>query len=155
MGDYYYIYSLEERYNNYCQFSEEELIFWVLEKMKVRWYLGLETALKENKISWQALNVVTVINDKFSGFKKLGNSKFRFIKTKEKRFNFGLIENKTNNNVKYFYSDLEKTYLDFLYFYAYEGKSIEIIKKSLDFEVRKNKLLNYTKNYSRKIQEAI
>lgn len=155
MGDYYYIYSLEERYNNYCQFSEEELIFWVLEKMKVRWYLGLETALKENKISWQALNVVTVINDKFSGFKKLGNSKFKFIKTKEKRFNFGLIENKTNNNVKYFYSDLEKTYLDFLYFYSYEGKDLEIIKKNLDFEVRKNKLLIYTKNYSKKIQGAI
>lgn len=155
LGDYYYIYSLEERYNNYCQFSEEELIFLVLEKMKIKWYLGLETALKENKISWQVFNVIIIINGRFSGFKKLGNSKFKFIKTKEKRFNFGLIENKTNNNVRYLYSDLEKTYLDFLYFYSYEGKDPEIVKKNLDFEVKKKKLEEYAKNYSKKILGVI
>lgn len=155
LGDYYHVYSLQERYNRYCQFSEEELIFLVLEKMKVKWYLGLERALKENKISWQILNVITIINNRFSGIKKLGNSKFKFIKTKEKRFNFGLIEKKTNNKIRYFYSDLEKTYLDFLYFHSYEGKDPEIIKKNLDFKIKKNKLLKYAKDYSKKIQEII
>jgi len=155
LGNYYYIYSLDERYNHYCEFSEEELVFLVLKKMKLKWYLGLETALKENKISWQALNVISIINNKFSGIKKLGNSRFKFIKTKQNKFNLGLFEKKTNNKVKYFYSDLEKTYLDFLYFYSYMGKNIENIKKTLDFKIKKNKLLKYVKVYSKKIQEAI
>ncbi|MDO8627706.1 MAG: hypothetical protein Q7K42_04525, partial [Candidatus Diapherotrites archaeon] len=51
LGDYYYVYSLEERHNSYCIFSDEELVFSVLEKMNVKWYLGLESALKKNKIS--------------------------------------------------------------------------------------------------------
>lgn len=153
LGDYYYVYSLEERYNYYCNFSEEELVFLVLEKMGLKWYLGLESALKENKILWQALNVIIIINNHFSGIKKLGNSKFKFIKTKEKRFNFGLIKAKTNNKVAYFYSDLEKTYIDFFYFY--KGKNIETMKKNLDFEVRKDKLKKYAKNYRKKIQEAV
>ena len=153
LGDYYYVFSLEERHNHYCNFSEEELVFFVLEKMRVRWYLGLETALKENKITWQALNVVIIVNNNLSGIKKLGNSEFKFIKTKEERFNFGLIKKETNNKVSYFYSDLEKTYLDFLYFY--KEKDIENMKKHLDFEVKKDKLKRYAINYSKKIQEAI
>jgi len=153
LGDYYYVFSLEERHNHYCNFSEEELVFFVLEKMRLRWYLGLETALKENKITWQALNVVIIVNNNLSGIKKLGNSEFKFIKTKEERFNFGLIKKETNNKVSYFYSDLEKTYLDFLYFY--KEKDIENMKKNLDFEVKKDKLKRYAINYSKKIQEAI
>ena len=152
-GDYYYVYSLEERYNHYCNFSEEELVFLVLEKMGLKWYLGLESALKENKIIWQVLNVIIIVNNHFSGIKKIGNSKFKFIKTKEKRFNFGLIKTKTNNKVAYFYSDLEKTYIDFLYFY--KRKDIKIMKKNLDFNVRKDKLKKYAKNYSKKIWEAV
>jgi hypothetical protein len=153
LGDYYYVYLLEERYNHYCNFSEEELVFLVLEKMRLKWYLGLENALKENKITWQALNVITLINNHFSGIKKIGNSKFKFIKTKEKRFNFGLIKAETNNKVAYFYSDLEKTYIDFLYFY--KGKDIETMKRNLDFEIKKDRLKKYAKNYSKKLQEAV
>lgn len=155
LGDYYYIYSLEEKHNKYCKFSEEELIFLVLKKMKIKWYLALESSLKENKVIWQALNVITIINNKFSGIKKFGNSKFKLIKTNNKKFKFGLIKKKTNNKVKYFYSDLEKTYLDFLYFYSYQGKNPEAIKKNLDFKIDKSKLRKYAKNYSKKIQEAI
>ena len=152
LGDYYYVYSLEERHSHYCNFSEEELVFIVLEKMRLKWYLGLESALKENKITWQVLNVIIIVNNHFSGIKKLGNSKFKFIKTKEKRFNFGIIKAETNNKVTYFYSDLEKTYIDFLYFY--KRKDIETMKKNLDFEVGKNKLKKYAKNYSKKIQRT-
>ena len=36
LKDYYYIYSLEERHDRYCKFSEEELIFLVLEKLKAK-----------------------------------------------------------------------------------------------------------------------
>ncbi len=155
LGYYYYVFSLEERYNKYCKFSEEELVFLILEKMKVKWYLGLESALKKNKITWQSINVIIIINNWFSGIKRLGNSKFKFIKTKDKMFTFGLVENKTNNQVKYFYSDLEKTYLDFLYFHSYLGENIFLVKKTLDFNIKKNKFLEYAKNYSKKVKEAI
>lgn len=155
LGDYYYIYSLEERYNHYCLYSEEELVFLILEKMEVRWYLGLERALIENKIGWQILNFIPIINDHFSGIKKVGNSTLKFIKTKENRFKFGLIEKRTNNNVKYDYSDLEKTYLDFLYFYSYEGKDVKLVRKSLKFKIKKKKLAKYAKNYSKKIRGFI
>jgi len=64
-----------------------------------------------------------------------------------------LIKTKTNNKVAYFYSDLEKTYIDFLYFY--KRKDIKIMKKNLDFNVRKDKLKKYAKNYSKKIWEAV
>ena len=155
LGDYYYIYSLEERYNKYCKFSEEELIFIVLEKMNIKWYLGLESALKENRITWQALNIVTIVDNHFSGVKKLGNSKFKFIKTKDKKFKFGLTKKKTNNSVRYFYSDLEKTYLDFLYFSSYKGKDIKSLKKNLDFKIENSKVIKYVKHYTNKIQEVI
>ncbi|MBI2106252.1 hypothetical protein HYT56_05470 [Candidatus Woesearchaeota archaeon] len=154
LKDFYYIYSLEERHNHYCRLSEGELIFLALEKLRIEWYLGLENALKENKISWQALNITIIINNKFSGIKTLGNSKFKFIKTKPSLF-FGLIKKKTNNKVLYSYSDLEKTYLDFLYFYSYKGEKVEIIKKDLDFEIVKYRLIEYAKKYPKKIQEAI
>ncbi len=153
LGDYYYVFSLEERHNHYCNFSEEELVFFVLEKMRLKWYLGLESALKENKIIWQALNVRIIVNNHFSGIKKLKNTKFKFIKTKEKRFNFGLIKTKTNNEVIYFYSNLEKTYLDFLYFY--KKNNLKTMKKNLDFKIKKDRLKKYAKNYSKKIQEIV
>lgn len=153
LGDYYYIYSLEERYNHYCEFSGEELIFLVLEKMNIKWYLGLESSLKENKITWQTLNIIIIINNHFSGIKKLGNSKFKFIRTKDSKFKFGLIKKKTNNNVIFFYSDLEKTYLDFLYFLSYRGKDIKVLKKNLDIKVEKSKVIKYIKYYSIKVQK--
>lgn len=155
LGNYYYTFSLEERHDNYCRYSEEELVFIALEKMKINWYLSLERALIENKVSWQALNIIPLINDHFSGIKRLGNSKFKFIKAKEAMFKFGLINGRTNNNVNYFYSDLEKTYLDFLYLYSYEGKDVESIKKNLDFKVNKKKLRKYAKQYSKKIEEVV
>lgn len=155
LGDYYYIYSLEERYNRYCRYSDEELLFLVLEKMGVRWYLGLERALREHKIGWQALSLVPIINTYFSSTKKIGGSTFRFIKTQEKRCQFGLMEKKTSNGVLYYYSDLEKTYLDFLYFSSYQGKDVGSIQQQLDFKVNMKKVKRYAQYYSQKIRQVL
>jgi hypothetical protein len=155
LGDYYYIYSLKERSNHYCRYSEEELIFFVLGKMKIKWYLGLERALQEHKISWQVLNSIAIINTYFSGIKRFGSSRFKFIRTHEKRCKFGLIKRKTNNQVTYFYSDLEKTYLDFLYFYSYQGRDIETIQRQLDFKIKADVVKRYAQHYSKKIQKVL
>ena len=154
LNDYYYIYSLEERHHQYCKYSEEELIFLVLEKMNMLWYLGLERSLREHNVSWQTLNSIPIINTRFSGIKKLGSSRFKFIKTKEKRCRFGLLHKKTRNGVKYFYADLEKTYLDFLYFHSYQGKNINAIQKQLDFKIKMRIVKKYSKHYSEKVQKV-
>ncbi len=155
IGDYYYIYSLEERYNRYCCYSGEELLFLVLERMGVRWYVGLEGALREHKILWQALRAVPIINTRFSGIKNIGNSQFRFIRAQERKFTSGLIRRKTSNGVDYFYSDLEKTYLDFLYFHSYWGKDPMAVRRQLNFKVRKDVLRKYASYYSKKIKKVL
>ncbi len=155
LKDYYYVYSLEERHHHYCRFSEEELVFTVLKKMNAKWYLGLNRALIENKIRWQILNIVPIINNHFSGIKRVGNSRFKFIRTKDEKFTFGLINKTTNNQVRYFYSDPEKTYLDFLYFYSYEGKDPGTVKKILDFNVSRDTMRKYAKHYPKRIQELL
>lgn len=155
LGDYYYIYSLEERHNRYCHYSEEELVFLVLSKMDIKWYLGLERALQEHKLGWQALTITPIINTYYSGIKKLGSSRFKFIKTSEKRCRFGLVERKTNNQVAYFYSNLEKTYLDFLYFYSYQGKDLKTIRRQLDFQIKMKVARKYARHYSKKIQRVL
>ncbi len=155
LGDYYYIYALEERYNHYCRYSDEELLFLVLEKMEIKWYLGLERALREHKIGWQALGITPIINTNFSGIKKVGNSAFKFIKTREERCRFGLMEKKTSNGVLYYYSDLEKTHLDFLYFSSYQGKDVGSIQQQLDFKVNLKKVKRYAQYYSQKIRKVL
>ena len=153
LKDYYYIYSLEEKHNKYCIFSEEELVFLVLKKMKIKWYLGLESALKKNNLIWQAQNVIIIINNYFSGIKEIKNTKFRFIKTKENKFNMGLIKKYSNNKVKYSYSDLEKTLLDFIYFN--KNISTETMKKNFNFKIRNNKIKDYLKHYPKKVWEKV
>ena len=123
--------------------------------MKIKWYLGLERALREHNLGWQALHLVPIINTYFSGIRKVGSSRFRFMKTQEKRCRFGLREKRTNNGVKYFYANLEKTYLDFLYFHSYQGKDIKSIQRQLDFRVRMKRVRKYAAYYSGKVREAL
>lgn len=70
-------------------------------------------------------------------------------------FTFGMIKRKTNNHVPYFYTDREKTYLDFLYFSSYAGKNPESVKKQLDFKLDRSVAKKYAGHYSKKIQEAL
>jgi len=137
-----------------ASFQKKSCFFLLWKKMKIKWYLGLESALKENKITWQALNTVTIINNNFSGIKRLEIPSSGLLKQKAGLI-WAIIKKKTNNSVAYFYSDPEKTYLDFLYFYSYSGKDINVLKKNLDFKVEKSKIIKYAKDYTTKIQEAI
>jgi len=112
---YYYINSYDEKKRNFRNYSDNELLFYVLNKEKIKWYLGLNTAIYEQGKTWQTPNIINIINTRISGKRKILGVNVRFIKTKEK-FLFGLKELKTKNNISYFYSDPAKTYIDKVYF---------------------------------------
>ncbi len=112
---HYYINSYDERKRGFCNYSYRELIFSVLNKEKIKWYLGLNTAIYEQGKTWQTPNMINIINTRLSGKKKIAGLNVKFVKTKENLI-FGLKETKTKNNIPYSYSDPAKTYLDKVYF---------------------------------------
>lgn len=131
--NYYYINSIEERARGICNFQDKELLFAVLNKEKIRWYLGLTSALYSLGKIWQVPNVLIIINNKISGKRKVNVMEIKFIKIK-KNLIFGLLTSKTKNGFDYFYSDFEKTRLDFAYLeksgkLTHNKKTREYLKK--------------------------
>ena len=112
---YYYMNSYDERKMNFCNYSDKELLFYVLNTEKIKWYLGLNTAMYEQGKMWQTPAMINIVNTKISGKRTVVGLHIRFIKTKEE-FIFGSKESKTKNGIHYFYSDPAKTYIDKFYF---------------------------------------
>ncbi len=124
---YYYVNSYDERERNFCNYMDKELIFLVLNKEKIKWYVGLNTAIYEQGKTWQTPNMISIINNRISGKRKIVGANIKFLKIRENLI-FGLKEAETDNHVPYFYSDPAKTYLDKIYFK--ESKSLIKIKNT-------------------------
>jgi len=139
--DYYYINSIEERELKFCKYMDKELLFIVLNKLEVKWYLGLTSARYSGGEIWQTPNMPIVINNKFSGEKIIAGLKVRFIKIK-KNLIFGLIKEKTDKEIRYYYSDKEKTELDEIYL---SGKGKAAANK---------KTKNYLQKYPKWLQKS-
>lgn len=146
MFDFYYINSSDERKRGFCACEDKELLFIVLGKIKIKWYVGLNSTLYLLGKTWQTPNVLTIINNKISGRKKILGMKLRFVKIKENLI-FGLKSGKTKNNIPYFYSDLAKTYLDL----AYLGELNRLPGKIIELKEIKKYLGKYPKWLSRLI----
>lgn len=112
---YYYINSFDEKKRNYCIYEDKELLFSVLNKMNFKWYLGFSSALYLLKKSWQIPAIISIINNKISGKRKILGLTIRFYKIKENLI-FGLKNAKTRSNITFFYSDQAKTHLDMVYY---------------------------------------
>jgi len=113
-NSYYYLNSLDERKRNYRSYRDKELLFIVLNKLKIRWYIGLSSALYIEGKMWQVPRVMHIINNKFTGTKRILSLKVSFSKIKESLF-FALEKAETKNKAKYSYSSLSKSYLDMVY----------------------------------------
>lgn len=124
---YYYVNSYDEKERDFCNYTGRELIFSVLNREKVKWYLGLNTAIYEQGKTWQTPNMINIINTRISGRRKVAGSNVKFIKIKENLI-CGLKELKTNNKIPYFYSDPAKTYIDKVYFK--ESKNLIRVKNT-------------------------
>src|SRR4030042_5011625 len=112
----YYLKGYEEKKLNYLRYSAYELLSLGLEKKGIKWYFGLNTALKFLGLTHEVFPINIVINDKFNRTKpmKIAGSSFFFMKLKPSLF-FDIKETKTENNISLYYSRLEKTLLDMIY----------------------------------------
>mgnify|MGYP001562807382 CR=1 FL=1 len=111
---YYYINSIDERKREYCMYEDKELLFVVLNKLGIQWYVGLGSAYHLAGASWQVPRVLHIINNKFSGRRNVRSLRVIFYKMKSSLF-VGTKQAKTKTGVRYFYSSPGKTALDEVY----------------------------------------
>ena len=144
----YYLKSYEEKKFNSIKYSAFELLSLGLEKKGIKWYFGLNTALKFLGLTHEVFPINIIINDKFNRTKpmKIAGSSFFFIKLKPSLF-FEIKKEKTANNIFLYYSSLEKTLLDLIY-----------LKKEVDlkeYKFNKSLFLRESNKYNRIIKKRI
>ncbi|MFH1547590.1 MAG: hypothetical protein ABIC57_03830, partial [bacterium] len=117
-----------------------------------KWYFGLYTALKLNNMTHEHFTVDYVVNYNLLRPKPINKEgyKFKFVKLAPRLLKFGA----TGNGLRY--SDSEKTILDFIYTWRYNGVPKERIildisewSKSLS----KEKTRKYAANYPKTVRE--
>lgn len=151
----FYVKSLEELKYNKNKYSYLELISKGLELKNVKnWYFSLYTALKLNNVTHEYFSMDYIISENLYRNKpiKIDNRNFKFIKLKPSLLNFGIIENGIR------YSDLEKTILDFIYFWIYNSIPKKRILSNVS-EYKNNlseaKTRDYVKYYPNSVKEII
>jgi len=127
---YYYINSFDERIRNFHELEDKEILFRVLNKLNIKWYVGLGSAIYLQGKTWQTPNRLDIVNTEFSGLKKIFGLNVKFFRTKETFF-FGLKKTITEKGTSFFYSDPAKTYIDKVYFK--EAKHLISIKNTKEY----------------------
>lgn len=151
----FYIKSADEAKLGKSKYSNQELVAKGLQLKDVKdWYFGLYTALKFNNMTHESFSVDYVVNDKLLRSKPItiAGYKYRFVKLAPKLMQFGI----TGDNLKY--SDLEKTILDFIYTWRYNGVPREKIIRDIsewakDLSVETTK--KYASEYPKTVQEIV
>jgi predicted transcriptional regulator of viral defense system len=151
----FYVKPLDEVKIGKSKYNHLELVAKGLELKGVKnWYFGLYTALKLNNMTHEHFAVEYVINDKLFRPKpmNIAGYKYKFIKLAPRLLKFGITENKLR------YSDAEKTILDFIYTWRYNGVPKEKIILDVS-EWTKNlsgeKTRKYAVNYPKTVQEIV
>lgn len=151
----FYVKDFNEIKLNKLNLSYLELVSKGMELKGIRnWYFGLYTALKLNNVTHEHFSVDYVINDKIFRYKliEIVGHKIKFIKLKKELTDFGVIEN------RYRFSDLEKTLLDMIYIWRYNGKPRSRILMDLS-EYAKNlsnkKIRKYLPRYPKTVKDII
>jgi len=145
---YYYLLNPKEKKGSYTEYSTSEMVYTVLNKLNIKWYLGFYSALEGNNIIWQGVVNPTIVNSNISGEKKILGVKYQFHKMKRELLSFGYIRMITKNRITFYYSDPEKTYIDFIYFNKSPPSELSAFKKN---EKLRLYLKNYSKNFRKKV----
>jgi len=151
----FYVKSLEELKLGRNKYNHLELVAKGLELKNVkRWYFGLHTALKLNNMTHETFAVEDVVNDKLFRANPIAIAgyKFKFSRLSPSLLGFGI--RKAGNGVRY--SDPEKTLLDFIYLWRYNGIPEEKIVADLSGwgkGASKEKLMAYAKKYPKTVAE--
>ena len=151
----FYIRSLEEIKLGRNRYSVPELVAKGLELKNVRkWYFGLYSALKLNNMTHEHFTIEYVVNDKIFRAKpvSIAGYRFKFVKLTPRLLEFGVVEDKIR------YSDPEKTILDFIYIWRYNG--IPKDKIVLDIaewakNTAKKRTKQYAERYPRSVREIV
>ena len=144
----YYLKDYEEKKLNSLKYSPYELLALGLEKKNVKWYFGLNTALKFLGLTHEVFPLNIVINNKFNRTKpmKIAGSSFFFVKLKPSLF-FDIKKENTKNKISIYYSNIEKTLLDMIY-----------LKKNVDikeYKFNKSLFLKESNRYNRIVKKRI
>ena len=145
---YYYLLNSNEKEGSYTEYTTSEMVYTILNKLNIKWYLGLYSALERNNIIWQGVVNPVIVNSGLSGEKKILGVKYQFHKMKRELFDFGHIKKITKNRITFYYSDPEKTYIDFIYFNKKPPSELFNVKKN---EKIRSYLKNYSKNFKKKV----
>jgi hypothetical protein len=151
----FYVKSLEELKLGRNKYNHLELVAKGLELKNVkRWYFGLHTALKLNNMTHETFAVEDVVNDKLFRANPIAIAgyKFKFSRLSPSLLGFGI--RKAGNGVRY--SDPEKTLLDFIYLWRYNGIPQEKIVADVsgwEKGASKEKLTAYAKKYPKTVAE--
>lgn len=126
-----------------------------LNELKVKWYLGLYTALRFNGVTHEFPDAIFILNDEIFRPKEVnvGGEKVRFIKLSPSLFDFGIVE---RNGVKF--SDLEKTLLDLVYLSKYRSVSEEKIASTIEDyakEAKRKKIKEYLNSYPKSVGRVV
>lgn len=150
----FYIKSIGERKLKKIDISYIDALKEALKIRGVKWYFGLESAIKLNNITHEYFAIETVITD--SMFRprpiEILGTKVKFIKISGDLFDFGLV----GKNFKH--SDIEKTLLDIIYLGRYNNFSEELVRnKILDLlkYCEKNKLMKYAEHYPKTVGKLL
>jgi len=150
----FYVKSLEEIKLGRPKYNNLELVAKGLEiKGVTNWYFGLYSALKFNNMTHETFAVDYVINDKLLRSKpiNIAGYRYRFIKLAPRLLQFGIIK----DNIRYL--DPEKTILDFIYTWRYNGVPAEKIQLDLLEWARSisgEKTRRYALHYPKTVQEV-
>jgi len=151
----FYVKSLEEAKLGRSRYNHLELVAKGLELKNVkRWYFGLHTALKLNNMTHETFVVEDVVSDELFRANPftIAGYKFKFSRLSPALLGFGI--RKAGNGVRY--SDPEKTLLDFIYLWRYNGIPEEKIVADVsgwEKGASKEKLRAYAKKYPKTVAE--
>lgn len=152
----FYLRNIEELKLGRTKYSYKDLIAKGLELKNIKnWYFGLYSALKMNNMTHESFIVDHILNDKLFRPNPINiiDYKVEFHKISPKLLTFGVLKKRNIN-----YSDPEKTILDFMYIWRYNGISkTRIIMDIKDYteNISIDKLREYVKHYPKTVKETL
>jgi len=129
------------------------LIAKAMNKLKLKWYFGLYTALRLNGATHEYYSRIFLITPVITRPKPVTilGEKAQFVKLKESLMGFGVIK---HGEIQY--SDLEKTLLDFIYLKRYNKRlNADAVVREYITKARKEKLIEYSKAYPNSVQREV
>ena len=148
----YYVRTLEE-YKLGKTPDLMKLIAMAMNKLALKWYFGLYTALRLNGVTYEYYSLLFVITPAITRPKPVTilGERVQFVKLKESLLGFGVVKQGELQ-----YSDLEKTLLDFIYLKRYNKRlNADAVVKEYFASAKAEKLIEYSRAYPKSVQGEV